>query len=150
MLAKRQLLSFDKAGIARSTRRQQGHERGHTFSVSTHDCVVDRHHVTLFARLDYLGIAQLFGGNAPWMRGWAPGATPWRLIPLPIHTQQPGAVFRLLVAGKKRDQVRGDIRDPLQHRLASAGVRLPTTKGTTSRHSGAKATQTQASPYVSR
>jgi hypothetical protein len=121
MVAKRQMLSFDNAGIDRRTRRQHGQERGHTFSVSTHDFVVDRHHVTPFTRFDSLGIAQLFGGNAPWLRGWAPRATPWRLIPLPIHMPQRGAVFRPLVAGKKRDQVRGDRRDPLQHQM---GFRL--------------------------
>ena len=129
MLAKRQILSFDKAGIDRRTRRQHGQERGNTFSVSKHDFVVDRHHVTPFARLDHLGIAQLFGGNAPWMGVWAPRATPWRLIPFSIHMQQRGAVFRQLVAGKKGDQVRGDIRDPLQQQIGFSLRALADDKG---------------------
>jgi hypothetical protein len=35
--------------------------------------------------------------------------------------QQGGTVFRQLITGKKRDQVRGDIRDPLQRQI---GFRL--------------------------
>src|SRR4029434_6527271 len=113
VLTKRQILSFDKAGIDRRARWECGQERGNALGVSQHDVMVDRHHATPFARLHYLGIAQLFVGNAPWVGVRAPRSTPWRLIPFAIYMQQGGTVLRQSIAGKKGDQVRGDMRDPL-------------------------------------
>jgi hypothetical protein len=43
--------------------------------------------------------------------------------------QQGGAVFRQLIAGKKGDQVRGDMRDPLQQQIGFSLRALADDKG---------------------
>jgi hypothetical protein len=97
--------------------------------ISKHDVVVDRHHTTPFARFDYLGIAQLSVGNTLRMRGWASRSPPWRLIPFSIHMQQGGTVFQQLIAGKKGDEVRGHICDPLQQQIGFSLRALAGDKG---------------------
>ena len=129
VLAKRQILSFDKAGIDGRTRRECGQERGNALGVSKHDVMVDRHHATPLARLHYLGIVQLFVGDAPWMGVRATRSTPWRLIPFSVHMEQGGTVFRQLIAGKKGDQGRGDMRDPLQQQIGFSLRALADDKG---------------------
>jgi hypothetical protein len=121
VLAKRQMLAFDNAGLDRRARWECGPARGKASGVSTHDVMVDRHHTTPFARLHHLGIAPLMVGNAPWMGVRAPRATPWRLRPFAIHRQQGGPVCRPWVAGNKGDQGRGDRRDALPQHI---GCRL--------------------------
>src|SRR2546430_14544223 len=91
--------------------------------------MVARPHATPPARLGYLGIVQLLVGNTPWMGVRAPRATPWWLIPFSIHLQQGGAVSRQLIAGKKGDQVRGDMRDPLQQQIGFSLRPLAAPKG---------------------
>jgi hypothetical protein len=129
VLTKRQMLSFDNAGMDCRACWSCGQERGHASGVSTHDVMVDRHHATPFQSLHHLGIAQLMVGNAPWLGVRATRATPWRLIPLSVHMEQGGTVFRQLIAGKEGDQVRGDMRDPLQQLMGCSWRALADDKG---------------------
>jgi hypothetical protein len=129
VVAKRQVLSFDNAGIDGRARWECGQACGDTVCVPKHDVMVDGHHAPPCPRLDHLGIAQLFVGNALWMGVRATRSTPWRLIPFSVHMEQGGTVFRQLITGKKGDQVRSDMRDPLQQHIGFSLRALADDKG---------------------
>ena len=148
MVATRQMLAFDNAGLDGRTRRYRGQERGPALGVSTHDVgstAITRPRARVFttwASRPSWGAGAVDGGRAP-------RATPWRLVPCARHMQQGSAVCRQVSAGTNGDQVRVTGATRASPKVASAGGACRR-QGYDRRHSGAKATQTQASPEVSR
>jgi hypothetical protein len=63
------------------------------------------------------------------MRGWTSHSTPWWLIPFSIDMQQGGTVFWQLITGKKGDEVRGNVCDPLQQQIGFSLRALADDKG---------------------
>src|SRR5215510_9068849 len=120
VLAQRQVLAFNKAGIDGRTHTRSCHTLLDDLWIAKHNFVAHRHDLPTLTLFDHLSVEQIWTRHAPWPGVWSARTLAQRLIPLTIGVQQGGAVFGQLIAGKERHLIVIPFHPPSKQQMASS------------------------------